>query len=86
MFDTLKEKAAVVVPATIAAAPLAAVPFALAEGETSTVQGAITGMATQVATDGQNMLTAILPVLAPLLAAGIVISLGIKYVSRISKK
>lgn len=59
--------------------------LAFAEGESATVETAVTGMATSVATSGQSMLIAILPVLAPLVGAIIVAGLGYKLVKRFSK-
>ena len=50
------------------------------EGSTSTIQSAITSMATTVATDGVNMLIAVVPVLAPIVGAVIVAGLGYKFV------
>lgn len=65
---------------------LAIVPgVALAEGETSTVQTGVTGMATTVANDGVAMINAVLPVLAPVIAAVIIATLGVKLVRRFAK-
>lgn len=52
----------------------------------TTIQGALTNMATTVATDGTNALIAIVPVLAPLVAAGIVVSLGVRFVKRLGNR
>ena len=61
--------------------------FAFAEGETTTdtVQTAITGMAGSVADGALAMIAAILPVLAPIVAAIIVATLGYRLVKRFSK-
>lgn len=56
------------------------------EGTTSTIQTALTNMATTVATDGVNALSAIVPVLAPLIAAGIVVTLGVRFVKRLGNR
>lgn len=65
---------------------MAAIPgIALAEGETtSTVESGLTGLATSVATDGISAINAILPVVAPLLAAVIVIGIGIKTIKKVA--
>lgn len=51
----------------------------------STVTTAITGMATSIADAGLQMIAAILPVLAPIVAAIIVATLGFKLVKRFAK-
>lgn len=51
----------------------------------STISTAISNMASTVATDGQNMLVAVIPVLAPLIGAIILAGLGYKFVKRFSK-
>lgn len=73
------------IPAAATLALALAPTVALADGET-TVTSAVTGMASTVATDGQAMLVAILPVLAPLIAAGIVVVLGLRFVKKVSNK
>lgn len=85
MIDNARSKA-VVVAAPVAGA-LAVVPgFAFAaEGDTSAIQTAVTNMATTVANDGVSMIGAVLPVIAPLLAAVIVATLGVKFVRRFSR-
>lgn len=55
------------------------------EGETATISSAITSMASQIATDATGMLTAVIPVLAPIVGAVIVAGLGFKFVKRFSK-
>lgn len=55
------------------------------EGSTATIQSAITDMASTVATDGVNMLIGVVPVLAPIIGAVIVATLGFKFVKRFSK-
>lgn len=55
------------------------------EGNTPTIQSAIVSMATTVATDATNMLIAVIPVLAPIVGAVIVASLGYRFVKRFSK-
>lgn len=80
----IKGKALAIAPAGLVGV-MASPALALAEGETSTVKDAVTSMATTVATDGQAALVAILPVLAPLIAAGIVATLGVKFVRRFGK-
>lgn len=55
------------------------------EGTTSSIQTAIVNMATTVATDAVNVLSAVVPVLAPIVAAGIVATLGYRFVKRFSK-
>lgn len=52
----------------------------------TTIQGALTNMATTVATDGTSALIAIVPVLGPLVAAGIVVSLGVRFVKRLGNR
>lgn len=75
-----------VVPAAATGAVVALAPaLAFAEGETATVESAVTGLASSVATSGQSMLISILPVLAPLVGAIIVATLGYKLVRRWSK-
>lgn len=64
----------------ISAAVAPALVSLIAEGDPATVETAITGMATTVASDGQSMLVAVIPVLAPLVAAVIVARLGYKFV------
>lgn len=61
--------------------------FAADGGETTTatVQTAITGMAGSVADGALAMIAAILPVLAPIVAAIIVATLGYRLVKRFSK-
>lgn len=55
------------------------------EGSTATIQSAIVNMATTVATDATNMLVAIVPVLAPIVGAIIVATLGFRFVKRFSR-
>lgn len=76
-----------VVPAVAGSmgAVLAVVPNLAFAEDPATVETAVTGMATSVATSGQSMLIAILPVLAPLVGAIIVAGLGYKLVKRFSK-
>lgn len=52
---------------------------------TPTIQSAIVNMATTIATDATNMLIAVVPVLAPIVGAIIVASLGYRFVKRFSK-
>lgn len=52
---------------------------------TPTIQSAIVSMATTIATDATNMLVAVVPVLAPIVGAIIVASLGYRFVKRFSK-
>ena len=66
----------------ISAAVAPALVSLIAEGDPATVQSAVTGMATTVATDGQSMLVSVIPVLAPLVAAVIVAKLGYRFVKR----
>ena len=66
----------------ISAAVAPALVSLIAEGDPATVQSAVTGMATTVATDGQSMLVSVIPVLAPLVAAVIVAKLGYRFVQR----
>lgn len=54
------------------------------ENTATTVTDAITSMATTIATDGVNMLTSVIPVLAPIVGAVIVASLGYRFVKRFS--
>ena len=56
----------IVVPASVAGVGAALVPALAFADEPATVQSAVTGMATTVATDGQAMLVGVIPVLAPL--------------------
>lgn len=51
----------------------------------STVSSAITAMATTVADAGLGLIAAILPILAPVVAAIIIASLGYKLVKRFAK-
>lgn len=72
---------------TLGAAGLASIPaVALAEGETTTgtVPTGITEMASTVAADGIATVNAVLPVIAPLLAAIIVVGIGLKVIKRVS--
>lgn len=71
----------------LVSAPLALVPgLAFAqEGTTSTIETAVTNMATSVSNSGQSMIAAVLPVIAPLIAAVIIATLGVKLVRRFSK-
>lgn len=85
---TLKEnkvKASMaLVPVAVAVAPA----LAFAEetgGSSANVNSAITGMATTVANDGIAMINAVLPVLAPIIAAVSIATLGVKFVRRFSK-
>lgn len=58
------------------------------EGGTNAVDAvvtAITGMASTVATNALNLIAAILPVLAPIVAAVIIATLGFKLVRRFSR-
>lgn len=55
------------------------------EGGSATIQSAITSMASTIATDATNMLIAVVPVLAPIVGAIIVASLGYRFVKRFSK-
>lgn len=55
------------------------------EGSTSTITDAITGMATTIANDGVGMLVSVVPVLAPIVGAVIVATLGYRFVKRFSK-
>lgn len=55
------------------------------EGSTATIQSAIVSMATTVATDATNMLVAVVPVLAPIVGAIIVATLGFRFVKRFSR-
>lgn len=66
---------------------LAAPAFAIAEegSGTSTIQTGVTNMATTVANDGVAMINAILPVVAPLIAAVLVAALGVKLVRRFAR-
>lgn len=77
-------KSAAAIGATLATVG-AATPLALAEGETSAVDTAITGMATTVATQGQTTVSNVLPVIAPLIATILVATLGVKIVKRFAK-
>ena len=52
--------------------------------EPSAIQTAVTTMAGTVATDAVDMLTAIVPVAAPIIAAGIATKFGIRWVRRLS--
>lgn len=52
------------------------------EGSVSTIQTAMTNLATTIATDGVNMLGAIVPAAAPIIAAVVVAGLGYKFVKR----
>lgn len=52
---------------------------------TASIQTAIVNMATTVATDAVNMLIAVIPVLAPIVGAVIVATLGYRFVKRFSK-
>ena len=80
------DRRAAIIPAAGVGAVIATVPtFAFAEGEPATVQSAVTGMATSVASDGQAMLVAVVPVLAPLVAAIIIATIGFTFVKRFSK-
>ena len=71
-------------------AAVAAPALAFAEGETggsasATITSAITDMAGTVATDATGMLVAVIPVLAPIVGAVIVATLGYRFVKRFSK-
>lgn len=50
-----------------------------------TIVSAITSMATTIAGDAVDMLVAVVPVLAPIVGAVIVATLGYKFVKRFSK-
>lgn len=55
------------------------------EGSSATITTAITNMAQSVATDGVNMLVAVIPVLAPIVGAVILATLGYRFVKRFGK-
>lgn len=52
------------------------------EGNTSAIQTAMTSLATTIATDGVNMLAAIVPAAAPVIAAVIVAGMGFAFVHK----
>lgn len=60
--------------------------LAFAEGETATAASAINTMAGSVATEGVNMFSTVLPTLTPLLAFGILVGIGIRFVKRVGGK
>lgn len=82
-----KARAIALRASTVGAGTLAMLPaVALAEGETTsgTVPTGITEMASTVAADGIATVNAVLPVVAPLLAAIIVVGIGLKVIKRVS--
>lgn len=52
---------------------------------TATIQSAIVQLATDIATQGVDMLVAVIPVLAPIMGAVIVAGLGYKFVKRFTQ-
>lgn len=54
-------------------------------GETPTIVTTMTNMASDVATQVQQTINAILPALAPVVALGIVALAGVKYIRRFAK-
>lgn len=89
MFDKVKDKFNQLANkryalAATAGAAIATVPgFAFAEGENAvSVTGAISSMAGNIVSEGTSMLQNLLPVVAPLIAAGCIATMGVKYVRR----
>lgn len=83
-FATAKGKATVVAGSALALAP----GLAFAEGETgtnATISDAIVNMATTVANDGVAMMTAVVPVLVPIVGTIILARLGYSFVKRFAK-
>lgn len=54
----------------------------MGEETTSAIQSAMTNLATTIADDGVDMLAAIVPAAAPIIAAVVVAGLGYKFVKR----
>lgn len=82
-FEDNKVRLAVAASPVVALAP--ALAFAEEGSGTSTIQTGVTNMATTVANDGVAMINAILPVVAPLIAAVLVAALGLKLVRRFAR-
>lgn len=83
--DKIKEHKLAVAGAAGTVAALAPT-MAFAEGETATASSAISTMAGNVATEGVNMFNTVLPVLTPLLAFGLLVGIGIKFVRKVTNK
>lgn len=83
--DKIKEHKLAVAGAAGTVAALAPT-LAFAEGETATATSAISTMAGSVATEGVNMFNTVLPVLTPLLAFGLLVGIGIKFVRKVTNK
>lgn len=83
--DKIKEHKLAVAGAAGTVAALAPT-LAFAEGETATASSAISTMASSVATEGVNMFNTVLPVLTPLLAFGLLVGIGIKFVRKVTNK
>lgn len=82
MFDAIKHKAALAVPAAGVAALVPTLAFA--EGETG-ITSALTTAFSSGATEATGAISALLPVLVPVLVAVAVAFLGIKFGKRLMK-
>lgn len=58
----------------------------LLNAEPSAVVSAITAGATSAAGEGMTAITSVLPIAMPLIGAGVVITLGIKYFKKVTGK
>lgn len=54
--------------------------------EASSVVSALTDSASTIATDALSVITSVLPIAIPVLAGGIVVMFGIKFIKRITAK
>ena len=86
-FKETVAKHKVAIAGALGAAAAAVPTLAFAEGETSNAAtSAITSMASTVATQGQDMFVAVTPVIAPLVATGLIIGIGITFVRKLTNK
>lgn len=85
IIDKIKEHKIAVAGAAGTVAALAPT-LAFAEGETATAATAINTMAGEVATQGVSMFNTALPSLTPLLAFGLLVGIGIKFVRKVTNK
>lgn len=82
VMDNAKVKAGI----ALAGASAVMVPaFAFAEDEPAEAS-AVESLATTVATQGTTAINSVLPIMGGLLAAGIVITLGVKFIKKLSAK
>lgn len=85
-FKETVAKHKVAIAGAVGAAAAAVPTLAFAEGETNAATSAITAMAGTVATQGQDMFVAVTPVIAPLVATGLIIGIGITFVRKLTNK